>query len=181
MISILHAGPGGNMNNLVHEFNWPNLEACQDLGLPLDYQYMITGTYYASTITRDVTGIQVQESSQESAETLYLRNRNAVLEAQVQKSNQQDQARITTKPVEEKTVELVAVFGGDTFDWFIGLEPTVRENWQEVKTAFLHMHAQGSDPTLIAYDELKSYKQDDKLMKVFGPEITSLLQRAGIY
>ncbi|KAG1078206.1 hypothetical protein G6F42_024377 [Rhizopus arrhizus] len=43
------------------------------------------------------------------------------------------------------------------------------------------MHAQGSDPTLIAYDELKTYKQGDKPMKLFGLEITSLLQRAGIY
>ncbi|CAO0796559.1 unnamed protein product [Mucor circinelloides] len=40
------------------------------------------------------------------------------------------------------------------------------------------MHAQGSDPTLIAYDELKTYKQGDKPMKLFGLEITSLLQRA---
>ncbi|KAI8635928.1 hypothetical protein BD408DRAFT_407557 [Parasitella parasitica] len=222
MTSILHAGPGGNMNDLVHEFNWPTLEACQDLGLPMDYQYMITGTGAA--------GVQVQEGPQESSETLYLRNRIAVLEAQVQRSNQ---AKITTKPVEakgqlakkldpvllerrrrhkfssfergtpheaqqwlnryevladylgftdnEKTEELVAVFGGDALDWYIGLEPNIKNNWKEVKTAFLHMHAQGSDPTLIAYDELKTYKQGDKPMKTFGPEITSLLQRAGIY
>ncbi|CEP12472.1 hypothetical protein, partial, partial [Parasitella parasitica] len=52
LVGILHAGPGGVMNDLVHEFGWPTLEACQDLGLPMDYQYMITGTYNASTITR---------------------------------------------------------------------------------------------------------------------------------
>ncbi|KAG1032135.1 hypothetical protein G6F25_011541 [Rhizopus arrhizus] len=194
MTGILHAGPGGNMNDLVHEFNWPTLEACQDLGLPMDYQYMITGTYNPSTITRGASGVQVQEGPQESAETLYLRNRIAVLEAQVQRSNQ---AKITTKPVEakgqqvladylgftdnEKTDELVAVFGGDALDRFIGLEPEIKDDWKEVKTAFLHMHAQGSDPTLIAYDELKTYRQGDKPMKTFGPEITSLLQRAGIY
>ncbi|KAG0774879.1 hypothetical protein G6F16_013146 [Rhizopus arrhizus] len=211
MTGILHAGPGGNMNDLVHEFNWPTLEACQDLGLPMDHQYMITGTYNASTITRGASGVQVQEGPQESAETLYLRNRIAVLEAQVQRSNQ---AKITTKPVEakgqqvkkldpvflerrrrqkfnsfergtsheaqqwlnryevladylgltdnEKTDELVAVFGGDALDWFIDLEPEIKDDWKEVKSAFLHMHAQGSDPTLIAYDELKTYRQGDK-------------------
>ncbi|CAO0796558.1 unnamed protein product [Mucor circinelloides] len=53
MIDILHTGlPGGNMNDLVHEFNWPTLEACQDLGLSLDYyQIMITGTYQEATST----------------------------------------------------------------------------------------------------------------------------------
>ncbi|CAO0793991.1 unnamed protein product [Mucor circinelloides] len=50
----------------------------------------------------------------------------------------------------EKTEELVAVFGGDALDWYIGLEPNNKDNWKEVKTAFLRMHAQGSDPTLIA-------------------------------
>jgi len=139
--------------------------------------------------------------TQESAETLYLRNRIAVLEAQVLR-RRSNQAKITTKPVEaksqlskkldpvflerrrrykfssfergapheaqqwlnryevlanylgftdsEKTEELVAVFGGDALDWYIGLEPNNKDNWKEVKTAFLRMHAQGSDPTLIA-------------------------------
>ena len=81
----------------------------------------------------------------------------------------------------EKAEELVAVFSDNTLDWFIGLEPSIKNGWEEVKKAFLHMHAQGSDPTLIAFDELKTYKQGDKLMKAFGHGITSLLQRAGIY
>ncbi|KAL7310891.1 hypothetical protein PS15m_010327 [Mucor circinelloides] len=85
MTSILHAGPGGNMSDLVHEFNWPTLKACQDLYLRMDYQYMATGTYNTSTITRGASGVKVQEGRQESAETLYLRNRIAVLEAQVRK------------------------------------------------------------------------------------------------
>ena len=231
LTGMLHAGPGGTMNSLVREFNWPTLGVCQDLGLPLDYQYMIMGTYNPSTIIRDATGgITVQEGPQDTAETIFLKQRIAMLEAQMQKSNQ---AKVTTKPEEamkgqvkkmdpvflerrrrhkfetfskgtpyeaqqwvnryevladylgftkkEKAEELVAVFGGDTLDWFIGLEPSIKNDWEEIKKAFLHMHAQGSDPTLIAFDELKAYKQGDKLMKTFGPEITSLLQRAGIY
>ncbi|CEP17541.1 hypothetical protein [Parasitella parasitica] len=82
-------------------FSWPTLEACQDLSLPTDYQqYMITGTYNASTITRDASGVQGHEGPhQESVETLYLRSRIAVLDAQ------------------EKAEELVAVFGGDALDY----------------------------------------------------------------
>ncbi|KAL7311293.1 hypothetical protein PS15m_009074 [Mucor circinelloides] len=78
----------------------------------------------------------------------------------------------------KKKDELVVVFNGNTLDWFIGLESSILLDWKEVKAAFLHMHTHGSDPTLIAYDKLKVYKQDDKPMKVFGPKITGLLQRA---
>ncbi|CEP10898.1 hypothetical protein [Parasitella parasitica] len=217
LTGLLHAGPGGTINNLVREFNWPTLDVCQDLGLPMDYQ--------------DATGgVTVQEGPQDTAETIFLKQRIAMLEAQMQKSNQ---AQVTTKPEvavkgqvrkldpvfleggrrhkfemfskgapyeaqhwvnryevlanypgftnKEKTEELVAGLVGDTLDWFIGLEPFVKDDWEEVNKAFLHLHAQGSDPTLNAFDELKTYKQGDKLMKTFGPEITSLLQRAGIY
>ncbi|CEP10707.1 hypothetical protein, partial, partial [Parasitella parasitica] len=81
----------------------------------------------------------------------------------------------------EKIEELVAVFEGHSLDWFIGLDPTTKQDWEKVKQAFLHLHAQGSDPTLVAFDELKAYTQGDKPMKVFGPGLTSLLHRAAIY
>lgn len=61
--SILHAGPGGNMNYLVLKPSRPTLEACQDLSLPMDYQDMITGTYNASAFTRGAAGVQVQVNS----------------------------------------------------------------------------------------------------------------------
>lgn len=87
------------MNDLVYKFGWPTLEACQDLGLPVDYQYMFTGTYNASIITTGTSDVQVQEGTQESAETLYLLVRIYVLEAQAQRSNQ---AKTTANSVEAK-------------------------------------------------------------------------------
>ncbi|CEP08893.1 hypothetical protein, partial, partial [Parasitella parasitica] len=82
---------------------------------------------------------------------------------------------------EEKAQELIGVLTGPALDWLIGLDPSVSQVWDKVKTAFLQQHAQGDDPTLAAFNELKNYKQGNKLMKVFGPELTTLLQRSGIF
>lgn len=82
---------------------------------------------------------------------------------------------------DEKSEEMTAVLTGDSMDWLIGLDPMVLGDWSKLKEAFLHQHAQVMDATLAAFNELKNYKQGNKPMKEFGPSITTLLQRAGIY
>ncbi|KAG1439039.1 hypothetical protein G6F56_012430 [Rhizopus delemar] len=100
MTEILHAGPGGNMNDLVREFHWPTLEACQDFSLPLDYQYMILGTYNPSSVTRNPAGeATVQAVPQEATDNMYLRNRIALLEAQLMNKTR---VKTATKPQEAK-------------------------------------------------------------------------------
>ncbi|KAL0137699.1 hypothetical protein V8B55DRAFT_1340477, partial [Mucor lusitanicus] len=83
----------------------------------------------------------------------------------------------------ERTEELVAVFKGhSSLDWFIDLDPTIKQDWEKVKQVLLHTHAQGRESSLVVFDELKAYTQGDKPMKVFGPGLTtSLLHQAAIY
>ncbi|KAI8635906.1 hypothetical protein BD408DRAFT_356666, partial [Parasitella parasitica] len=82
---------------------------------------------------------------------------------------------------EEKAEELVGVLTGTALDWYIGLDPAIAQSWEKVKQEFLRQHALGDDPTLAAFNELKTYKQGNKPMKVFGPELKTLLQRAGLF
>lgn len=65
---------------------------------------MISGTCNASSVIKDPSGkVRVQEGPhQESAESLYLKNCIAVLEAQAQKSDKQ---QVVTKHTEAKANE----------------------------------------------------------------------------
>ncbi|GAN11774.1 hypothetical protein MAM1_0934c11370, partial [Mucor ambiguus] len=82
---------------------------------------------------------------------------------------------------EEKSEELVGVLTGAALDWFIGLDPEIARTWEKVKQEFLRQHALGEDPTLAAFNELKTFKQGNRPMKAFGPELKTLLQRAGLF
>ncbi|CEP07116.1 hypothetical protein, partial, partial [Parasitella parasitica] len=209
MISFLHAGPAGNMNDLVREFNWPTLEACQDFGLPMDYQYMILSTYNPSSITRNAAGeATVQAVPQEATDNMYLRNRIALLEAQLMNKTKiktatkpreakvEDNAlsplyRIEEEDIgsqhysgfsqEERVQELTAVLKGRSLKWYTGLVPSTKKDWHRVQKSFLNFHAYGSDPALVAFGELEKYSQGDKTMAEFGPEIIELLKRAQVY
>ncbi|CEP09021.1 hypothetical protein [Parasitella parasitica] len=82
---------------------------------------------------------------------------------------------------EEKSDELIGVLTGAALDWLISLDPEVTSSWVRLKQEFSRQHAFGDDPTVAAFNELKTYKQGNKPMKVFGPELKTLLQRAGLF
>ncbi|CEP17044.1 hypothetical protein [Parasitella parasitica] len=207
LTGILHAGPKGNMNDLVREFNWLTLEVCQDFGLPMDYQYMILDTYNSTSVTRSAAGeATVQVEPQEVADNLYLRNRIAILEAHPIDMDRRRLHRFTTfkhgtpykaeqwlthfdtladylgfSP-DKRAQELTVVLQGRSLKWYTGLDPSTKKDWSLVQKSFLNLHAYGSDPALLAFDELETYSQGDKSMAAeFGPEITELLKRAQVY
>ncbi|KAF1800968.1 hypothetical protein FB192DRAFT_1448287 [Mucor lusitanicus] len=118
-----------------------------------------------------------------------------IIQERQQLADEEDRSRVEqydnlVKPTDylgcaskERTEELVAVFKGhSSLDWFIDLDPTIKQDWEKVKQVLLHTHAQGRESSLVVFDELKAYTQGDKPMKVFGPGLTtSLLHQAAIY
>jgi hypothetical protein len=70
---------------------------------------------------------------------------------------------------------------GDALAWYIGLDPQVKSEWHTLKREFLNQFAEGISPTIAALNELKQLRQGTRPMKSFGPEITTLLNRAQIY
>ncbi|CEP12039.1 hypothetical protein [Parasitella parasitica] len=143
---------------------------------------MSQGRYYlAVTIQRGADGArhQLVGASDDTEEMVAIKKRIALLEAQlirnlrtgnVRKESTSRTTRQEKKESQDTTQadKLVGVFTSAALDWLIGLDPEVKSLWDAVKSSFLRQHAQGEDPVLAAFNELKSYyKQGNKKMKVF--------------
>ncbi|CEP12803.1 hypothetical protein [Parasitella parasitica] len=55
----------------------------------------------------------------------------------------------------EKTEELATVLGGKALDWYRNIDQGIKEDWEDVKRAFLSQHAREGDGQDIAFGELK--------------------------
>ncbi|CEP12912.1 hypothetical protein [Parasitella parasitica] len=69
-----------------------------------------------------------------------------------------------------------AIFQGEALDWYFGVDPSIQQNWDSLKEAFIYQHANGTEPTLAAYNELKIYKQNNEAINVAAESERSLLR-----